>query len=307
MIADNESTGATSTCMMEISPGLVDAGGAITLQGTVTCTPPGDLRDAELVIRDEHGAVLHTAVFTEFDGVSSRTEPFVVTAPPAAGSYTWLATAPAIEEGAEAVSAEFVVEVKAHSMSLVVWDVPATVVAGETFRIKVGSKCSSGCKIADRTVEIHDHAGERIATAQLSDEPWPKTAALYAAEVELQAPDEAGLVRWEARTSGSDAGLPHAEGAAAFSVRFVDAPDFVVTVEAIDRAKRTPVRGAQVVMHPYRAVTDAEGLTEVRVPKGDYTMFISGPRYFPVRLPVSVTQNMTTKAELTLEPPIERN
>jgi hypothetical protein len=299
-------SGPTGTLTIECSPGPVDAGGILTLAAAVTTMPPADLRDGALVLSDAAGATLCTAAFTAFDGLTSATGPFTVPAPMAPGRYAWVATAPLDADGAAELEAAFEVEVRAHAMSLLVWDVPATVVAGERFRFKVGSKCSSGCALGGETVEIHDAEGATVATVALGEEPWPKTA-LYAAEIEVEAPAEEGLFRWQAREAASDAVPAHAEGVAAFSVRVVPQPEFVVTVEAIDRQKRTPVRGAQVVMHPYRAVTDAQGLAEVRVPKGDYTMFVSGPRCFPYRVPITVEGDMRTTTELVIEPPIERN
>jgi hypothetical protein len=304
--ASETAPGPTGTLTIECSPGPVDAGGTLTLAASVTTEPPADLRDGTLVLRDAAGATLCTAAFTEFDGLTSGTGPFTVPAPTAPGRYAWVATAPLDEDGEAVLEAAFEVEVRAHAMSLLVWDVPATVVAGERFRFKVGSKCSSGCALGGAAVEIHDADGATLATEALSAEPWPKTA-LYAAEVEVEAPAAAGLFRWQAREAASDAAPAHAEGVAAFTVRVVPQPDFMVTVEAIDRQKRTPVRGAQVVMHPYRAVTDAQGLAEVRVPKGDYTMFVSGPRCFPYRVPITVEGDMRTTTELVVEPPIERN
>jgi hypothetical protein len=311
MIAIDETSeapaGPVGTCVIEISPSPVDAGGWLTLAASVTVTPPADLRDLAVEIRDATGATLHAAAFTDFDGMTSATGPFTVPAPRVPGSHAWLAVAPLAEEGEAVLETAFQVEVRAHAMSLLAWDVPATVVAGERFRFKVGGKCSSACALGGRAVEVYDADGNRVAEATLSAEPLPKTAALYGAEVEVDAPAEAGLFKWQVRVPEAEAGLPHAAGAASFSVRFVRAPDCVLTLEALDRTARTPVKGAQVVLHPYRAVTDANGLAEVRLPKGDYTMFVSGPKCFPYRLPVTVSGDMRLTADLVIEPPIERN
>jgi hypothetical protein len=60
-------------------------------------------------------------------------------------------------------------------------------------------------------------------------------------------------------------------------------------------------------MPPYRAVTDERGVAEVRVAKGAYRLFVSQTRYLTFALPVEVTADMTTRAELDLEPLRERN
>ena len=84
-------------------------------------------------------------------------------------------------------------------------------------------------------------------------------------------------------------------------------PEYVVTVETVDKASQTPLSGARVVMHPYRAVTDERGVAEVRVAKGAYKLFVSQTRYVTFGLPLEVTADMTARAELELEPVLERN
>ena len=50
-----------------------------------------------------------------------------------------------------------------HDTRIVVWDVPATIECGETFGVKVGVKCSSGCRPDGWTVEVRDHDGKKRA------------------------------------------------------------------------------------------------------------------------------------------------
>jgi hypothetical protein len=59
-------------------------------------------------------------------------------------------------------------------------------------------------------------------------------------------------------------------------------------------------------MHPYHAATDGRGLAEVRVSKGDYTLFVTRPGYLTFGLPVEVSADMTATAELDVEPVPER-
>ena len=92
-----------------------------------------------------------------------------------------------------------------------------------------------------------------------------------------------------------------------FGVRVVSHPEYLVTVETVDKVSQTPLSGARVVMHPYRAVTDERGVAEVRVAKGAYKLFVSQTRYLTFGLPVEVTADMTARAELDLEPVPERN
>jgi len=186
-----------------------------------------------------------------------------------------------------------------HTASVVVWDVPSAIVAGERFRIKVGIKCSSECHLANTDFGIHDEEGAQVATGTLPDERWPGTTGLYVAEIELDAPAGEGLYTWSVKG--------HADAFISFGVRVVSAPDCLIRVEAVDRITQTPISGARVVMHPYKAVTDERGVAEVRVAKGAYKLFVSQTRYLTFGLPVDVTADMTTRAELDLEPVPERN
>ena len=60
-------------------------------------------------------------------------------------------------------------------------------------------------------------------------------------------------------------------------------------------------------MHPYRVVADEHGVARVRVAKGAYRLFVSQTTYLTFGLPVEVSADMTARAELDLEPVLERN
>ncbi len=188
-----------------------------------------------------------------------------------------------------------------HATRVIVWDAPPTVERGKRFGIKLGVTCPSQCEPKGWAVDVRDHEGTRQVTATLSDAPWPGTATLYYAEVDLTAPDAEGLFSWEATAPGSGAEVPHAAGTARFGVRVVPPPECLVTVVAVDAERHTPVSGAKVVMHPYRAVTDERGVAEVRVPKGAYRLFVSGPNHVPFRQDGEMTTDVTIRAELALD------
>ena len=105
--------------------------------------------------------------------------------------------------------------------------------------------------------------------------------------------------------AGWDAELSHAPGSFPLVVRTVTAPDCEVTIRAVDREKQTPIKGARVVMHPYRAVTDDNGIARVRVAKGQYDILVSGSQYLPACASVEVTADMITSAELDADQPWE--
>jgi hypothetical protein len=193
----------------------------------------------------------------------------------------------------------------AHATRLVVWDVPATVERGAPLRFRVGIKCAVECSAAARRVTIRDAAGRELASAVAGNTPWPDTAALYYADIELPAPTTDGAHVWEAGVGEAAAATPsaaaHAAATLSFQVRVVPVPECVVKVVAVDATSRAPVRGARVVVHPYRAVTDAQGIAEVRVPKGAYRLFVSGRDYFPFRSDGEVRADVTIHAELAAD------
>jgi hypothetical protein len=72
-------------------------------------------------------------------------------------------------------------------------------------------------------------------------------------------------------------------------------------VVAIDMESQTPVQGAKVVVHPYKTFTDERGVAEVRIPKGEYRLFVSGKKYFPFRSDGEIKTDVTIKAELAVD------
>lgn len=190
-----------------------------------------------------------------------------------------------------------------HAVELTVWDVPPATVAGERFAVSVGARCLAGCDLGGRELSIFDHEGSRAGTVKLGHDVWPGTEALYFAEVEAGAPLAAGSHQWEAKIDGWTAELTHAAGSFPLTVRVVPSPDCEVTVRAVDREKQTPIAGARVVIHPYRAVTDDNGIARVRVARGQYDILVSGSKYMPACASVEVTADMITSAELEADRP----
>jgi hypothetical protein len=191
--------------------------------------------------------------------------------------------------------------VEPHATRVVVWDTPPAIERGKRFAVRLGVACSARCPPAGWAVEVRDHDGELRTTSALSDEPWPGTDALYHAEVALTAPDAEGLYTWEAAALTDGADVAHAGGSARFGVRVVSPPACLLTVVAVDAESGDPVAGAKVAAHPYRAVTDARGVAEMRVPAGRYRLFVSGKRHAPFRFDGEVQADTTIRAELAHE------
>lgn len=192
--------------------------------------------------------------------------------------------------------------VAAHRRALIVWDVPSAVECGRSFRIRVGVKCAEGCPPEGWLVEVSGDERRPLAAAAVGEAPWPGTDALHVAELALTAPADTGLHAFEAvARAAADEVNAHAEATARFNVRAVPPADCRLRVEAIDRETRSPVEGARVVLHPYRAVTDARGVAELLVPRGRYRLFVSGRDFFPFRSDGELTGHATIRAELDVD------
>ena len=282
----------------------IDAATEMELTLRVACTPPRELRGLTVQFLDGNGKQVGQAELGEFDGDAYPGE-LVLKAPQHAGVHTWTAVLPAHTRDQteyEAEATQFSFRVKTHTATVLVWDVPPAVVAGEAFTFKVGVKCSAGCRLENWRCVVKDQAGIALTSGVLGSEPWNGTAAVYYAEVAARAPVETGLHQWTISAPSTDAaGLPHQDGAARLSVRSVSKPDYVVAVEAVDRATQTPIRGAHVAMHPYRATTGVDGIAQIHVPKGKYRVLISGPKHIPYGVDTDVTADTLIRAELDLD------
>lgn len=290
----------------DLSAEPIDAGSDIVLLAIIETAPPRDLTGLAIEYRDGDGEILGTAAIETGENGVHRVAPLAAKAPLAPGDYTWQAILPAHQEDDAAfaeVVTPFAFSVTSHKATIVVWDLPTAIIAGDEFRFKVGVKCSSGCPPTDWTFEIRDAAGAVVAGGPLGDVPWQGTAALYWAEVSVRAPGSPGLHEWTASAPGPGAGIAHQARSARVGVRSVPKPDCSITVEAIDQETQTPIRGARVVIHPYRVFTDEHGRAEVRVPKGTYRIFVSGGDHFPYREESEIVADTVVRAELAMDRP----
>ena len=301
------------TCTVEVSPDEADAGTDITLNVSVTCAREDGLREPRVSIRDGAGAELAQAELNETDeddgdddGVGYASDDIVLAAPRTAGEHVYRAVVLAADkDGAlhEQASTDVRFVVTPHATELNAWDMPSTIVGGGRFKFMVGVSCSAGCCLAGEALSIVDQDGTQRGTTTLDNDVWPETDALYVAEIEGEAPLAAGAYQWEIRTAAWDRDLPHAAGALAMTVRVVSPPDCEVTVEAVDREKQTPIKGARVIMHPYRAMTDENGVARVKVTKGHYDILVSASKYLAASTTAEVTADMITRAEHDEDPP----
>ena len=293
------------TCAVEVSASEVDAGAELTVRAFVSCPHGCDLRGQRVSIRNPDGAELASAELTAFDGEAHVMSALVLRAPLEAGEHIYRAVLAAHEKDGvahEETSTAFSFATKAHATSVNVWGLPSAIAAGERFSLKVGIKCSAGCKLTGRALRIFDHDGAQVGSASLFDDIWPGTTALYFSEVEAQAPLKTGDYAWEVHTPASERGVPHAAGAFTFTVKVVSPLDYEVMVAAFDSVTQTPINGAHVLLHPYRTSTDETGIAKVKATRGRYKLFVSGFNYIPYAGNIDVAGNVMVKVELAVEP-----
>ncbi len=300
----------TSASMVKAALAEVYAGSDIALKVKVSCPSNCNLQGGKVRIAADAGAVVKEIELVSFDGAAYETDELVVKAPTKPGEYTWTAVFAAQEKAGiihEGSSAPFSFVAKPHTTSMAVWDVPSPIVFNTRFKIKVGVQCSAECKLAGREVAIYDHAGTKVATGTLGDVRWSDTGALYWAEVELEAPGAEGYYAWEAKFPKPDLELPH-EGAS-YTFTFVTArqPEHVVTVEVIDKDTNTPIKHADVILHPYRSNTDERGMARLMAPKGEYELYVSGSGRETFQTTVKVASDVAVRAELLVAPVMDES
>ncbi len=299
------STHGQRTCAVEVSRSEVDAGAELTVRALVSCPRGCDLTGQSVSIRNQDDAELASAELTEFNAEAYVMSALVLRAPLEVGEHIYRAVLADQEKDGvthEETSTEFSFATKAHAASVSVWGLPSAIGAGERFGLKVGIKCSAGCKLTGRPLGIFDHEGAQVGSASLLDDIWPGTSALYFSEVEAQAPLKTGDYKWQVKTPASESGVPHAAGSFTFTVKVVSPPDYEVTVAAVDSATQTPINGAHVLLHPYRTSTDETGIAKVKVTRGRYKLFVSGFNYIAYEGNIDVAGDVATRVELAVEP-----
>jgi hypothetical protein len=285
-------------CTIGVEPREVDAGAELMVTVEVRCAHACDLTGQRVSFRAADDAELASAELGERNGETCVARA-VLRSPSEVLDHVCRAVLSA-DALHEEVATTFSFATKPHAMSVHVWDVPSAIAAGECFRFNVGVKCSAACNLTGRQMRILDHAGAPVVVVSLHD-LWPGTSALYFAEVEAQAPPMTGDHQWRIAIAGSHSGVPHADGSCDFTVQVVGAPDHEVTIEAFDRDRQTPIADAHVLMHPYRAFTDANGVAKLKVVRGSYKVFVSGFNYIGFEDSIDVLADVAVRAELAAE------
>jgi hypothetical protein len=193
-------------------------------------------------------------------------------------------------------------DVAAHETSLAVWDIPAPIILGQSVRLKVGVRCAGGCPLIDHEIELLDTAENKVAVTKLGSTPWPGTAGLYWAEVRVLAPLQEGTHLWTARFSRSAVEKAHSPSSLPFSLTTVKPPEHRVTIEVVQQNTNTIIDNSEVRLGAFRALTNADGVAILEVPKGTYELNAWKVGYEFATRNLEVSGDVSIKVELPVEP-----
>jgi hypothetical protein len=293
--------------MVPIEP---EAGSAVAITVGVSCASGCDLTGGTIRLVAEDGSLLDEVELADFDGTINQAVATGIKAPAAPGHYTWEAVFPAQTLSGnlhQESRATLSFEVKPHTTSMAIWDVPAPIAVGTGFSAKVGVQCPHACALTGAEVEVYDQLGAKIGSGTLADTPWPSTDKLYWAEVSLQAPAAKGYYEWIAKFPPSESPIAHEGSTYTFAFTADAAPEHVVTVEVTreDTAEVLPEADVTVMKKegfPYRGRSDEAGTARIHVPKGDYVVYVIQDEYAPFEIEVSVGDDALVKAEMLYTP-----
>lgn len=190
---------------------------------------------------------------------------------------------------------------EAHSTSVAVWGAPSPVTVQSSFNVKVGVKCSAGCRLAGHRVQVLDEKGSLIGEAPLGDALWAGTRGLYVAELTLPAPAIEDIFSWSGSFPG-DAASRHELASVAFSFRTAAPPEHSVVVKVTDREAGHPLGGVELFMGIYRAATDAHGLAKFELPKNTYELKVRERDGEAAPMTVEVDGNTAVEIQASLTP-----
>jgi hypothetical protein len=301
MSAEPEAEAHTPPIRLVLEPEAPEAGMEFTL--TAEIDPEALPEATDLVILDDCGKELGRADLVETDeGLVS--EPLALKAPLQAGEHLWKARLIA-ETGDDAPPAPVAValplRVKAHPVVAVAWGLPPALSPGESFTFQVGLKCPCGCDSSGWPFTLSDGKGRKLHEGRVGDTPWTGTEGLHYAEITLAAPKAEGTETWEIVSDPPEAPAAHTPGRAEVRLVTLPAPEVTITVVVTEAATGAPVPRAKVVVHPYRALAGEDGIALLRVPRGRYTIQVSGRKYFASQTEGDVEEDVTISAELEID------
>lgn len=192
-------------------------------------------------------------------------------------------------------------------ITLAVWDIPPTVVAGERFEVKVGAKSSADCDLRGCRIEVCDTAGAVVGSGELGAARWPGTSLAWTA-LSLPASAEPGLLSFQARFRGGELVPPHRDARFRFAVMAVPPPQHTVMVAVVAKETSHPIAGAEIRIGSYRGLTGPSGCAAIPLAKGDYDLRVwkLGFDALPARLHVENDAAVRIEADTVPEENADR-
>lgn len=280
--------------VVTVTPEQVEPFGEIILTARVETPEPMNVT-GEVVFYDATGEEAGRATLTDRMDSQPLTARLERMAPSEPGSQTW--TARLESEDCECEEVEYTVTIAPHPISVTVWDIPPAIEQGITFPMTIGLKCPCGCEAKGWSFRLLNGEGQEIRAGMVGQEPWPGTTSLFYTCLDLDAPATEGRHEWTVvALPPEDAAIPHGERRMKVHLNVTRAPEVTLRIEAVDAITNAPVPKARVVVHPYRSWTNEDGIAEVRLPKGAYTVFVSRSPYFAFKSSGEITEDTTLKA-----------
>jgi hypothetical protein len=295
--------------LVEPPPPVVPVGTEIRIKAKVASRTLDDLAGGALWVTAD-GRVLQSGTLERGEDGWAGVELFVEV-PGQVGTHAWLAVFPRqVIGGADFAESSVAVSfaTRPQRTSLAVWDLPAPAVAGERFRLKVGAKSASGFQLGGTCVEVCDEDGRVAGSGLLGEAPWPGSAALHWADVDLTAPASEGIKTWTARFAAADVGLPHSGSSSTFTFPVTARAEHRLVARLVDRDGRLPIPDVEVRVGPHRGKTDDQGIAALAVPKGTHKLIVWKVQYLAPPTTIEVIEDLSLDIEMIALPtPPERD
>lgn len=287
---------------IELIPDVLDTGAVTDVRVILTGERARALAGRTLDVLDGAGAVSTQLTLLPNDG-GSAIGICKLHAPDDPGRAVWTAHLPEGED--DGVTAfELAFDVRAHSLSLTLWNVPLAVERGARFSLRAGLRCSAGCDMSGQRIVFHSEDGGPIVSVKTREMPKEGTEAVYWTEIDLEAPSIDGKAVWEVIGKAEGLAYCHTEARTQIAINVVSPAEHKISVCAIDAETSAPIARAKVVAHPFRTFTDAEGRAELRLPSGRRKLFVSGPDHMPYQVEGDVTEDIDITAVLDRDKPM---
>jgi hypothetical protein len=288
---------------VEATPATVPAGDRLRLKAFMTTSLRLDLSGHTVRLLDEDELRGELVLESLGAGIYESAE-LELDAPVVPGEHQWDARLEVEADSGKPslkLATPVVYTVAAHRIVVSAFKIPTAIPLGESFEVVIGAKCTSGCTLAGQRIIMHSGEDSKPVTITLGNDLWPDTEALYFSVAQLRAGETEGQVPWEVQLEPEGLPVPHEAEPVSFMARYVPAPEHELRVEVFDSERQTPVKGASVVVHPFRAITDDEGVALIKVPTGEHRLFVSGFQYYPFRSAIRVDGDAAIRADLLWE------